>query len=262
MCEPSESPSERTPGSVSDLEAVTRRLAAAGCVAAAEEAAELLAAAPDPATLETWLTQREDGMPLPWIVGATTFAGRRLQIGPGVYVPRAQTEELAARAAALLPPGGRALDLCTGCGAVASHLTAAVRDVRVVGIDIDPVAASWARRNGVAALVADLAAPVRGRFDLVTAVPPYVPTDAVRLLPPDVVRHEPRRALDGGDDGLDIARRVVAAAARVLRPGGWLVIELGGDQDAALRPDLAPAFAVIEPWYDDDGDLRGLAARR
>ena len=110
--------------------------------------------------------------------------------------------------------------------------------------------------------VADLAAPVHGRFDVVTAVPPYVPTDAVRLLPPDVVRHEPRRALDGGADGLVIARRVVDAAAGLLRTGGWLVIELGGDQDAALRPDLEPAFDVVEPWHDDDGDLRGLAARR
>jgi len=244
-----------------DHDAVTRRLAAAGCVAAAQEATELLAASSDPATLDVWLAQREAGMPLAWIVGATTFAGRRLSIGPGVYVPRTQTEELAARAAAVLPPGGRALDLCTGCGAVATHLTAAVRDARVVGIDIDPLAASWARRNGVASMVADLAAPVRGRFDVITAVPPYVPTDAVRLLPRDVVSHEPRQALDGGADGLRIARRVVAAAARLLRPGGWLVIELGGDQDAALRPDLAPDFDVVDPWHDDDADLRGLAAR-
>jgi release factor glutamine methyltransferase len=240
---------------------VTRRLAAAGCVAAAQEAAELLNAAPDPATLDAWLAQRELGVPLAWIVGATTFAGRRLAIGPGVYVPRVQTEELAARAAALLPPGGLALDLCTGCGAVAAHLAATVDGGRVVGVDVDPLAASFARCNDVPVIVADLAAPLRGRFDVITAVPPYVPTGALHLLPADVVRHEPRRALDGGDDGLNLARRVVSAAARLLSPGGWLLIELGGDQDAALRPDLEPAFAVIEPWYDDDGDLRGLAAR-
>ena len=88
-----------------------------------------------------------------------------------------------------------------------------------------------------------------------------MPTDAVRLLPPDVVRHEPRRALDGGADGLDVARRVVAAAARLLRPGGWLLIELGGDQDDRAAPRCStPAFDVVEPWHDDDGDLRGLAA--
>ena len=247
---------------MSDLLALTGRLAAAGCVAAGEEAAELLAAAPDAATLDAWISQREDGTPLAWIVGATTFAGRRLAIGPGVYVPRVQTEELAARAAALLPPGALALDLCTGCGAVAAHLVTAVPGARVVGIDLDPLAASWARRNGVAAVVADLAAPAHGPVDLITAVPPYVPTDAVRLLPSDVVRLEPRRALDGGADGLAIARRVVADAVRLLRPGGWLVLELGGDQDAALGPDLADAFDTVEPWFDDDGDLRGLAARR
>jgi release factor glutamine methyltransferase len=245
-----------------NLEAVTQRLAAAGCVAAREEAVELLAAAPDAATLDAWVRAREDGTPLPWLIGATTFAGRRLAIGPGVYVPRAQTEQLAARAATLLPAGGRALDLCTGCGAVAAHLTAAVPGARVVGIDRDPLAASWARRNGVPAVVGDLAAPVRGPVDLITVVPPYVPTDAIRLLPSDVVRHEPRAALDGGADGLAVARRVVADATRLLRPGGWLVLELGGDQDALLGPDLAAAFDVIEPWHDEDGDLRGLTARR
>ena len=250
MCEPSET--------------VTRRLAAAGCVAAAEEAAELLAAAPDPATLETWLTQREDGVPLPWIVGATTFAGRRLAIGPGVYVPRAQTEELAARAAAAAPAGRS--------GPRPVHRLRRRRRPPHGG---GPPAPVWSAstsirspRRGPAAtasprVVADLAAPVRGRFDVVTAVPPYVPTDAVRLLPPDVVRHEPRRALDGGDDGLDHrpARRRPRRRGCCAPAAGWS-IELGGDQDAALRPDLAPAFDVVEPWHDDDGDLRGLAARR
>ena len=77
--------------------------------------------------------------------------------------------------------------------------------------------------------------PLRpGAFDLVTAVAPYVPTGALRLLPADVQRYEPRRALDGGTDGLDLVRRVVEAAARLLRPGGWLLVEVGGDQDAAL----------------------------
>jgi release factor glutamine methyltransferase len=244
-----------------DHAAVTRRLAAAGCVAAADEAAELLAAAPDAATLDAWISAREDGTPLPWLVGATTFAGHRLAIGPGVYVPRRQTEVLAARAAELLSPGSRAVDVCTGCGAVAAHLARTVADARIVGIDRDPVAVSWARRNGIPAVVGDLAAPVHGPLDMVTAVPPYVPTAALRLLPPDVVRHEPRQALDGGADGLAVARRVVADAARLLRPGGWLVIELGGEQDALLRPDLAPHFDIIDPWTDDDGDLRGLAAR-
>ncbi|HEX8803437.1 MAG TPA: hypothetical protein VF743_04570, partial [Acidimicrobiales bacterium] len=140
--------------------------------------------------------------------------------------------------------------------------------------------------NGVPAVVADLAGPVDpadlhggtgqaagtdggavplrpDAVDVVTAVPPYVPTGAVRLLPTDVQRWEPRRAVDGGADGLDVARLVVAAAGRLLRPGGWLLVELGGEEDRALAPALAAAgFAPGTPWADADGDLRGLAARR
>ena len=169
------------------------------------------------------------------------------------------------RAAARLPAGGRAVDLCTGAGAVAAHLAAEVRGALVVGVDVDARAAACARRNRLPAVVADLGrVPLRtGVFDLVTAVAPYVPTGALRLLPADVQRYEPRLALDGGPDGLDLVRRVVAAAARLLRPGGWLLVEVGGDQDVALAPALATArFGPGEPWHDEDGDLRGVAARK
>src|SRR5205823_2789718 len=102
-----------------------------------------------------------------------------------------------------------------------------------------------------------------GTVDVVTAVAPYVPTAARTLLPADVQRYEPRHALDGGDDGLAVVRRVVAHAGALLRPGGHLLVELGGDQDEALAPDLARhGFATATPWHDDDDDLRGLAARR
>ena len=242
---------------------MTARLAAAGCIAAAEEAGALLAAGPDDATLETWLRRREGGEPLAWIVGSTTFGGRRLRIDPGVYVPRPQSEELARRAAAVLPSGGRLLDLGTGSGAVAAVVADRVPGAVVIGGDRDPAAARCARANGVATVIADLAAaPVRpGSIDVVVAVAPYVPTDAIRLLPPDVQRHEPRLALDGGADGLDLVRAVARTAAGALRPGGWLLVELGADQDAHLAPTLAGAgFAPAETWADDDGDLRGLAA--
>jgi len=245
-------------------ERVVRRLETAGCVAAGEEAAELLGAAPDRRTLEAWLRRRETGEPLAWITGTAEFCGRRLHLAPGVYVPRRQSEELARRAAALLAPGGRALDLCTGAGAVAAHLVAEVPSATVIGVDLDARAAGCARRNGVRAVVADLDATLRaGRgVDVVTAVAPYVPTADLRLLPADVQRHEPRLALDGGDDGLDVVRRVVAAAGRLLRAGGWLLVELGGVQHAALSPALAAAgFARPQAWCDEDGDLRGLAAQ-
>jgi len=241
-----------------------RRLTAAGCVAAAEEADELLAAAPDDATLETWIRRRQEGEPLAWITGTLEFCGHTISVDAGVYVPRPQSEELARRAGALLADcGGRAADLCTGAGAIAVHLMAQAPTAAVVGVDIDQRAVSCARHNGVRALLADLDVPLRAHaFDVVTAVAPYVPTGELRLLPADVQRYEPRLALDGGPDGLDLARRIVATAHRLLRPGGWLLIELGGDQDRALGPALAASgFGPADTWCDEDGDLRGLAAQ-
>ncbi len=167
------------------LAAVVERLERAGCVAAEEEAAEYLAAAPDAATLESWLRGREDGVPPAWLTGTIEFCGRRLRVDVGVFVPRDQTQELARRASALLPTGGRALDLCTGAGAIAAVMKWQDPSAEVIGIDIDPRAVRCARGNGVPALVGDLAEPIRSgrRFDLVTAVTPYVPSRELRLLP-------------------------------------------------------------------------------
>lgn len=233
-------------------------------MAAAEEAAHFLASAADERTLEAWLSRRERGEPPAWITGAVFFCGQRLHVAPGVYVPRVQSEDLARRAAALLPDNGSAIDLFTGAGAIAAHLKATVASASVVGIDIDMGAAACARRNGVAAAVADLGEPIRSHrgFDVVTAVAPYVPTRDLRLLPPDVQRYEPRLALDGGADGLDLVRRAIAAGSRLLRPGGWLLIEVGGDQDGVLVPALTAAnFDPVTPWWDDEGDLRGIVSQ-
>ena len=246
------------------IEGVVARLHAAGCVAADEEADLLRGAAPDGPTREAWLCRREQGEPLAWITGTVLFCGRTLLVAPGVYVPRIHSEELARRAAARLPPHGRAVDLCTGAGAIAAHLRAEVPTAAVIGVDIDARAAACARRNGVPTAVADLARAQPGHrlFDVVTAVTPYVPTGALQFLPADVQRYEPRLALDGGPDGLDLVRRVVRAAGRLLRPGGWLLIEVGGDQDETLAPVLAACgFEAVAPWWDVHGDLRGLAAQ-
>ena len=249
--------------SLDDVSRVAERLAAAGCVAAGEEADELVVAAPDQATLERWVVRRCHGEPLAWIVGTTPFCGRRVRVDPGVYVPRAQSEELARRAAAALGSRGLAADLCTGAGAIARHLMAEVPEARVVATDVDPAAARCARSNGVRAVVAELGAPLpSGTFDVVTAVPPYVPTSELRVLPADVQRYEPAVALDGGADGLEVSCPVVACAARLLRHGGWLLLEAGGVQDRLLHDTLGSyGFDAPVHWCDEDGDLRGLMAQ-
>lgn len=244
--------------------AVAARLGAAGCIAPEDEAGALLAAGPDDPTLERWLLRREQGEPLAWIVGSTELGGHRIGMTAGVYVPRPQSEELARRAAGALPDGGRLLDLGTGSGAVAALVGARVPSASVVGLDLDPQAVRCARSNGVTAAIADLAAvPVRpGSIDVVVAVAPYVPTGSLHLLPADVQRHEPRRALDGGADGLDLVRAVVRTAAQALRPSGHLLLELGGDQDIVLATDLlAAGFTRPTTWTDEHDDLRGLATQ-
>ncbi len=243
---------------------IAGRLARAGCVAADEAAAELVAHATGSSQLEAWVGRRETGEPLAWITGRTTFCGHELRVDPGVYVPRPQTEVLARRAAALLArTAGRAVDLCTGSGAVAAHLQRKVPHARVVGIDLDKAAVRCASGNGVVAVLGDLGAALRsGCFDVVAAVAPYVPTEHLDLLPRDVLAYEPSGALDGGVGGTVVLNRVIGEAARLLRPGGWLVLELGGDQDELVLPELARAgFTAVQTWHDAYGDLRGLSAR-
>lgn len=252
-------------GRAVDRRALAAVLAGAGCVAASEEADELAAAAAGPAELSRLLARRVAGEPLAWVTGTTSFAGQRLRVRPGVYVPRRQTEALVRRALARLPAAGVAADLCTGSGAVAAVLARGRPGARVVATDLDPLACRCAATNGVDVRRGHLADPlpddIRGRCDVVTAVPPYVPSDQVRYLPSDARDHEPRRALDGGPDGLGVLLEVVAAARGLLRPGGALLVEVGGDQDEELaEPLVAAGFAARHRIEDDDGDLRGVEA--
>jgi release factor glutamine methyltransferase len=241
-------------------------LSRAGCVAAEEEAHELVVSAGGDASAARALADRRlTGEPLAWITGRATFGENSIVVHRGVYVPRWQSLELARRAAARLPADGTAIDLCTGSGAIAVAVGAVRPGARIVGTDSDARAVACARANGVVAWPGDLFAPLPASFgaatDVVVSVVPYVPSSELHLLPRDTLAFEDASHYDGGPAGLALLRRVVTEAPAFLRPGGALLLELGGDQADLLGPVLDGAgFGSMEFWSDDDGDLRGLEA--
>jgi release factor glutamine methyltransferase len=263
----------------------TRELAAAGCVSAAAEADWLLEEATDPEgsgeprggapvsqeALRAMVTRRVAGEPLQYVIGWAPFGRLRLAVGPGVFVPRPETEGLADRAASrlrTLPSPRTAVDLCTGSGAIACYLASEAPGTRVLATELDPGALAWARVNadryGVGLLAGDLDAPLppelAGRVDVVCANVPYVPSEAIATLPTDVRDHEPRLSLDGGPDGLDLFRRLAERAGHWLAPGGWLYGEIGEDQaeeaaalltaaglaEVAVHQDLVGRDRIVE----------------
>jgi len=247
---------------------VATTLAAAGFLDAEDEAGQLLSSAGDDApALDALLARRLTGEPLAWVTGRTTFCGLELAVDPGVYVPRPQTEALAKRAAEALPAAGVAVDVGTGCGAIAAVATAARPDARILATDVDPVAVACARRNGVDAILGNLDEPLptelEDHVDVLTAVLPYVPTEAIRLLPRDVRDFEPHAALDGGPDGTDLLLELARRSGRWLRPGGRILLELGGDQAPPIRDALrANGFGDLEVLRDAEGDPRGIVGTR
>jgi release factor glutamine methyltransferase len=245
---------------------VEERLAAAGFVAAGEEAQELAAAAGgDDGRLEAMLRRRLTGEPLAWITGRADLCGVQVRVDPGVYVPRWQTEPLAERAAERLPAEGLAVDVCTGSGAVARVLSVRRPGARVIATDVDRRAVACARANSIDALLGDLLAPLPGdlggRVDVIVGVVPYVPTPELGLLQRDTFTFESERSYDGGPDGAALLRRVVAESPPLLRPGGALLLELGGAQAEGLRGELARhGFGEVRVLADEDGDVRGIEA--
>lgn len=199
----------------------------------------IVSTARTPTELAAMVDRRVAGLPLEHVLGWAEFCGLRIAVDPGVFVPRRRSEFLVREAAALAPAGGPAaqavvVDLCCGSGAVGAALVAALeRPAVLYAVDIDPAAVRCARRNVAAVgehvyegdLYQPLPAALRGRVDVLVANVPYVPTEAVSLLPAEARVHEPRVALDGGADGLDILRRVTAEAPHWLSPGGHLLIE-------------------------------------
>ena len=249
-----------------DVAALAARLGRAGFVAATEEAEELAACAgADLSLLETLAGRRLSGEPLAWITGRAALGDLTVRVDPGVYVPRWQSLELARRATALLPEAGTAVDLCTGSGAIAAAMQAGRPSARIVATDNDARAVACARANGIEAYRGDLfdgvSGELRGQTDVVVAVVPYVPSGELRLLPRDTLVFEDANHYDGGPDGTRALRRVVREAPRFLRPGGALLLEIGGNQADALGPVLSgSSFRDIATWSDQDGDVRGIEA--
>lgn len=269
-------------GAVPEPSTVVAALRAAGCVFAEDEAELLLAAPAPPAEVDALVARRVAGEPLEYVLGWVAFAGLRVPVDPGVFVPRRRTELLVEQAVAVLRAGaagrdggaGRdgavVVDLCCGCGAVGLAIATALPGTDLHAADVDPVSVANARRAlapvGGRVYAGDLDAPLpaalRGRVDVLVANAPYVPTGAIDLMPPEARLHEPLPALDGGADGLAVLRRVVAAAPGWLAPGGHLLVETGRAQVPALAAAVTAAGLLPRVTVDDDRSATVLTAAR
>jgi release factor glutamine methyltransferase len=256
------------------------RLRAAGCVFAEEEAAILTASADTPAQLDAMVARRVGGEPLEQVVGWAEFAGLRVLVDPGVFVPRRRSEYLVEVAVRLAGQRGDAVprvivDLCCGTGAlglaVAAELAAgdadgrASADVRLSGVelhaaDLDPAAVACARRNVEPAgghvyagdLFSALPDSLRGRIGVLICNAPYVPTSEIAFMPGEARDHEALMALDGGADGLAVLHRVAADAPAWLAPGGVLLVETSERQAASMAAAMDAAGLAARVHSDDE----------
>jgi len=184
-------------------------------------------------------------IPLPYLLGHVWFLDFSLVVHPGVFIPRPETEglaELALEILRILPRGGRVLDVGTGSGALAIALARERKDVQVVAVDISEMALRCAWENAhrlgllekITFLCSDLFAEVRGKYHLIVSNPPYVPAEKVTSLQREVSVHEPRAALDGGEGGLEVLKRLLSEAPGYLEPRGWFLCEIGDGQGSEL----------------------------
>jgi len=248
---------------------LTHELRLSGCVFAEDEADVILSAAPDRLTMFAMLQQRLAGVPLEHIVGHVDFACIRLVVRDHVFVPRRRTEWLVAQALAVIEPAALVVDLCCGCGAVAAALLARRSDLRAVyAADIDRAAIDCAAENlapydNAEAYLGDLysALPARigGRVNVIVANAPYVPTAEIAMMPREARDHEPVIALDGGEDGLDVQRRLIEKAPHWLALHGHLLVETSRLQaESACRLMRAVGLA---PTVLTDDELAATVVR-
>lgn len=240
------------------LEAASRRLGEAGIASPRYDAEELAAhllgverrdlvrhSDIDAAAYRRLVEARAARTPLQHLTGVAHFRHVTLAVGPGVFVPRPETEVMVGQvveAARSLPGGALAVDLCTGSGAIALSLATEVPGLTVHAVELDPGALAWARRNlggsGVLLHAGDAAEALPeldGTVDLVVSNPPYIPLTAWESVAVEARDHDPAPALwGGGDDGLDVMRAVERSAARLLRAGGQVAVEHADVQGKAV----------------------------
>ncbi len=219
------------------------------------------------------INERCKGRPIQYVLGSANFYGIDLAVDERVLIPRPETEFLAEEAIAFLKerPFPKAMDLCTGSGAIAAAVAANVPNVKVIATDMSPKAFMLARVNlrpyqNVKVLRGDLfEALPEGElpFDAILTNPPYIPAEVIPTLSREVKDYEPRMALDGGADGLDIIRRIIKEAPEHLKSGGMLLMEIGHDQGTAAIDLSAQTGAyrearIIKDLEGHDRILRAL----
>ena len=224
------------------------------------------------AELDRRVQRRIDGEPLQYIMGDVDFHCINLLVGPGVLIPRPETEQLVDLALDHLAIDGPVLDLCTGSGAIAFAVAASRPSRTVYGTDISKEALSWAEKNrrrlkadNVTLLEGDLFQPLPQdlRFALVTANPPYVSTDEYETLEPVVKGHEPRLALVAEEDGLSVLRRIAEEAFDRLLPDGWLICEIGDRHGPRINDILQNLhYSIVMVKKDFAGRDRFALAKR
>ncbi len=226
-----------------------------------------------PARYDELVAERSRRVPLQHITGVAHFRALDLAVGPGVFIPRPETELVAQLAidAARVVPGARVADLGTGSGAIAGSIAQEVPDATVFAVELSDLAYAWAERNLAALPVTlvkgDYAKALGehdGTFDVVVSNPPYIPTEAVPR-DPEVAEHDPEIALYGGSaDGLRLPLAAADAAARLLKPRGYFVMEHAEVQAAALSRILGanPSWTSVRTHQDLTGRDRATSAVR
>ena len=219
------------------------------------------------AALSEAVARREQHEPLQYLIGVWGFCGQEYEVNRHTLIPRADTEVLVEEALRRIPRGGQFIDLCTGSGCIAVSTLCMRRDTRAYAVDLFgetlEVARRNAARNGVADrlqfLQADVLQPLSldERFDAILSNPPYIRTEVVKTLAPELA-FEPSAALDGGEDGLIFYRAILSLHRKLLKPGGVILFEIGYDQGEDLRR-LATAHGLDCRIVRDLGDCDRVA---